>query len=220
MAWGPACRQVWLLLAFLLFPPRRPPARASLPCRGGTGGAGTQACSSWRRGAAGALQASAHQAAAGAQCGGWPCLPGMYANVGGASTCQHAGCQGKRMHIKLQQPQQMGFPCPWRGAASSSTTSCATPWNPRASTHCLVQGVRFEEFDFSYYNRTPFTGLENDLANCYTNALLQARTCCAVWVAWRVLHACRFAWAGWESHLASCHNNARVQESLSAVGSG
>lgn len=37
------------------------------------------------------------------------------------------------------------------------------------------QGVRFEEFDFSYYNRTPFTGLENDLANCYTNALLQAR---------------------------------------------
>jgi len=34
--------------------------------------------------------------------------------------------------------------------------------------------VRFEEFDFSYYNRTPFTGLENDLANCYTNALLQA----------------------------------------------
>jgi hypothetical protein len=35
------------------------------------------------------------------------------------------------------------------------------------------QGLRFEEFDFSYYNRTPFTGLENDLANCYTNALLQ-----------------------------------------------
>eukprot|EP00887_Chlorella_sp_A99_P005338 scaffold1.g5338.t1 len=34
-------------------------------------------------------------------------------------------------------------------------------------------GLRFEEFDFSYYNRTPFTGLENDLANCYTNALLQ-----------------------------------------------
>jgi PAB-dependent poly(A)-specific ribonuclease subunit 2 len=43
------------------------------------------------------------------------------------------------------------------------------------------QGVRFEEFDFSYYNRTPFTGLENDLANCYTNALLQVwgRSVCA-----------------------------------------
>ncbi|KAL4432378.1 hypothetical protein ABPG77_001677 [Micractinium sp. CCAP 211/92] len=40
------------------------------------------------------------------------------------------------------------------------------------------QGVRFEEFDFSYYNRTPFTGLENDLANCYTNALLQVLFFC------------------------------------------
>jgi hypothetical protein len=39
------------------------------------------------------------------------------------------------------------------------------------------QGLRFEEFDFSYYNRTPFTGLENDLANCYTNALLQVGRC-------------------------------------------
>ena len=35
-------------------------------------------------------------------------------------------------------------------------------------------GLRFEEFDFSYYNRTPFVGLENDLANAYTNALIQA----------------------------------------------
>ena len=34
-------------------------------------------------------------------------------------------------------------------------------------------GLRFEEFDFSYYNRTPFVGLENDLANAYTNALIR-----------------------------------------------
>lgn len=39
-------------------------------------------------------------------------------------------------------------------------------------------GVKFEEFDFSYYNKTPFSGLENDLANCYVNALLQVLFYC------------------------------------------
>lgn len=34
-------------------------------------------------------------------------------------------------------------------------------------------GVRFEEFDFSFYNRTRLAGLENDLPNCYCNGLLQ-----------------------------------------------
>lgn len=34
-------------------------------------------------------------------------------------------------------------------------------------------GAKFEEFDFSYYNKTPFPGLENGIANCYVNALLQ-----------------------------------------------
>lgn len=34
-------------------------------------------------------------------------------------------------------------------------------------------GTRFEAFDFSAHNATRFGGLENDLANCYTNALWQ-----------------------------------------------
>ncbi|GIL89851.1 hypothetical protein Vretifemale_17592 [Volvox reticuliferus] len=34
--------------------------------------------------------------------------------------------------------------------------------------------LKWEEFDFSYYNRTRFGGLENDLPNAYCNALLQA----------------------------------------------
>ena len=43
----------------------------------------------------------------------------------------------------------------------------------------LGGGPRFEEADFSSYNATPFAGLENDLANCYANALLQAGGCCS-----------------------------------------
>jgi PAB-dependent poly(A)-specific ribonuclease subunit 2 len=34
-------------------------------------------------------------------------------------------------------------------------------------------GVRYEEADVSFYNRTRFAGLENDLPNAYANALLQ-----------------------------------------------
>ena len=39
----------------------------------------------------------------------------------------------------------------------------------------------FEEFDFSFYNRTRFAGLENGFPNCFVNALLQVRVCVAGW---------------------------------------
>eukprot|EP00951_Prasinocladus_malaysianus_P033813 scaffold337229_cov18-Prasinocladus_malaysianus.AAC.1 len=39
----------------------------------------------------------------------------------------------------------------------------------------LQSHVKFEEFDFSFYNRTKFAGLENSMANCYCNPLLQAQ---------------------------------------------
>lgn len=37
----------------------------------------------------------------------------------------------------------------------------------------LQSHVRFDEFDFSFYNRTKFSGLENSMANCYCNPLMQ-----------------------------------------------
>ncbi len=35
-------------------------------------------------------------------------------------------------------------------------------------------GLRWaDEFDFTFYNRTRFAGLENGVANCYVNSLVQ-----------------------------------------------
>ena len=47
---------------------------------------------------------------------------------------------------------------------------------PESYQHARIKqqaGTRFEAFDFSAHNATRFGGLENDLANCYTNALWQ-----------------------------------------------
>lgn len=38
-----------------------------------------------------------------------------------------------------------------------------------------LHSSRFEGFDFERHNPTRFAGLENDIANCYANALLQVR---------------------------------------------
>lgn len=47
---------------------------------------------------------------------------------------------------------------------------------PRKFGKVLIRqqkGARFEEFDFKAHNKTPFSGLENGLANCYMNPLIQ-----------------------------------------------
>jgi len=43
----------------------------------------------------------------------------------------------------------------------------------RVEVRLSASRSKFEEFDFSYYNRTRLPGLVNDLANCYVNPVLQ-----------------------------------------------
>ena len=40
------------------------------------------------------------------------------------------------------------------------------------------QAARFDDFDFAAHNPTPFAGLENEIANCYANSLLQVDFTC------------------------------------------
>ena len=123
MAWGPACRQVWLLLAFLLFPRHHPPTTAFTPMqrrRGRSGHASVQQLAAWCcRGATNECTSSSSRCGvvAGHACRG--CLLMLAGS-------EHPDCQGKRMHVKLGQ-QQTGFPWPWLGTASSSGASCAAP---------------------------------------------------------------------------------------------
>jgi len=65
-----------------------------------------------------------------------------------------------------------------RAAARAAAGGVILPGRYRKVVIKQQTGIKFEEFDFSYYNKTPFSGLENDLANCYVNALLQVLFFC------------------------------------------
>jgi PAB-dependent poly(A)-specific ribonuclease subunit 2 len=65
-----------------------------------------------------------------------------------------------------------------RAAARAAAGGVILPGRYRKAVIKQQTGIKFEEFDFSYYNKTPFSGLENDLANCYVNALLQVLFFC------------------------------------------
>jgi PAB-dependent poly(A)-specific ribonuclease subunit 2 len=65
-----------------------------------------------------------------------------------------------------------------RAAARAAAGGVILPGRYRRVVIKQQTGIKFEEFDFSYYNKTPFSGLENDLANCYVNALLQVLFFC------------------------------------------
>ena len=70
------------------------------------------------------------------------------------------------------------------GAGAHGVTSGQQASNTAMSQSMLPQhlrrvalqqqaGVRFDDVDFAKHNRTRFVGLENDIANCYANSLLQ-----------------------------------------------
>ena len=43
-------------------------------------------------------------------------------------------------------------------------------------------GARFEQITMAKHNQTRYTGLENDIANCYANALVQVLRAALPWI--------------------------------------
>ena len=52
------------------------------------------------------------------------------------------------------------------------------------------QAARFDDFDFAAHNPTPSAALENEIANCYANSLLQAPSLISLF-ALAVVRLCR-----------------------------
>lgn len=63
-----------------------------------------------------------------------------------------------------------------RTAADGAPDGTQGPLLPQQLQRVALQqqaGVRFDDVDFGKHNHTRFVGLENDIANCYANSLLQ-----------------------------------------------
>lgn len=67
------------------------------------------------------------------------------------------------------------------GANGIGQEAIVLPWG-YMQVEIRRHGVaKFEEFDFSPYNMTKFSGLENGIPSCYCNALLQVQVVSGLW---------------------------------------
>lgn len=79
-----------------------------------------------------------------------------------AATCDDTQCEPCRNSESIRQAEK-------RAAAGHSGL-------PNMYHQVSIQALhssRFDDFDFGRHNPTRFAGLENKIANCYANALLQ-----------------------------------------------
>ena len=103
--------------------------------------------------------------------------PGALAAIRGA----HAG---RRVDLNMFRSEQRAAaaageaPEPAAGAAAAAPLRGGMPSYYRQPT---IEYSRFgvEDFDFSFYNKTAYSGLENNIAHAYANAYLEALHYCA-----------------------------------------
>ncbi len=91
----------------------------------------------------------------------------------GQATREVAALRDKRLPMATDKARDLEAERAGRASQRAAAGGVVLPARYSRTEIRAQSSVRFEEFDFSYYNRTRFAGLENDLPNCYCNALLQ-----------------------------------------------